>query len=205
MHICRFVVLLVQDYIVDSVLPTYHVDTAPFKTFVRRLTAGRVAPRCRQTFTRQLEARLKKRKQDLINVLKTVDRVCTTADCWTSRRRSFLGITVHWLNQDTLERHSACLSVKQLSGRHTFDVLAKHMSEVNDDFGITNKTCFTVTDNGANFVKAFRYAIYLKKINYFFSHPMVHLRPTSRTGLNGQFDRFSRECTIGFEKKYLIF
>ena len=124
-------------------MPVYHVDTVPFKLLVRRLTGGRFGPRCRQTVTNQLESRFKQRKQDLIDTLKTVDRVCTTADCWTSRRRSFLGITIHWLNKDTLQRHSACLAVKQVFGRHTYDVLAKFLSAVYNEFRITDKTCFT--------------------------------------------------------------
>ena len=199
MHICRFVVLLVQDYIVDSVLPTYHVDTAPFKTFVRRLTAGRVAPRCRQTFTRQLEARLKKRKQDLINVLKTVDRVCTTADCWTSRRRSFLGITVHWLNQDTLERRAFLSSNSPADIRSTS--LPSTCPKLTTTLESLTKHASPSLTTEQTSLRLFGTQYTSKKLITFFSHPMVHLRPTSRTGLNGQFDRFSRECTIGFEKK----
>ena len=90
----------VLDYIVDSVLPLHHVSTAPLTTFVRQLTGGRFAPRCRQTAAKQLESKYKQRKQELINVLKSIDRVCTTADCWSSRRRSFIGVTIHWIDKD---------------------------------------------------------------------------------------------------------
>ena len=138
-------------------MPIYRVDTAPFKLLVRRRTAGRLGTRCGKTLTSQLESRFKQRKQNLIDTLKTIDRLCTTADCRTGRRRSFLGITIHRLNKDTLQRHSACLAVKQVFGRHTFDVLARFLSAINDEFRIIDKTCFTVTDNGSNFVKVFRY------------------------------------------------
>ena len=45
----------ILDYIVDSVLPIHHVDTPPFEQFVRNLTGGHIATRCRQTVTAQLE------------------------------------------------------------------------------------------------------------------------------------------------------
>ena len=114
-------------------------------------------PSCRQTITKQLEKQYAVRKAELIEKLCTVDRVCTTADCWTSRRRSFLGITVHWIDNETLERKGCCLAVRQVTGRHTYDVLAKLMSAINEEFAISNKICFTVTDSGSNFVKAFKH------------------------------------------------
>ena len=63
---------------------------------------GRLSPACRQTVTKQLEGRFSRRKQELKDILHIVNRVCTTADCWTSRRRSFMGMTVHWIDINTL-------------------------------------------------------------------------------------------------------
>ena len=50
-----------------------------------------------------------------------------------------------------------CLARCQLSGRLTYDMLAKTLESTNTEFGITDKICYTVTDSGANFVKAFRH------------------------------------------------
>ena len=63
-----------------------------------------------------------KSKRDLILEFEKAEYVSTTADCWTSRRQSFLGINVHWMGQD-LDRHSACLGVRRIFGSHTFNVL----------------------------------------------------------------------------------
>ncbi len=147
----------VTDYIADCVLSINHVDSIGFKTLIQRLTGGRFAPRCRQTVTTQLEEKFACKKRQLIDKLKTVDSVCTTADGWTSRRRSFLGVTVHWLDPESLERKGGCLAIRQLSGRHTYDILAKTLESINTEFDIAHKTCYTVTDSGANFVKAFRH------------------------------------------------
>lgn len=147
----------ILDYIVDSVLPIHHVDTPAFENLVRKLTCGHIAPRCRQTVTAQLEERFQQRKADLRNHLQKVGTVCTTADCWTSRRRSFIGVTVHWIDVETLERRGACLAVKQITGSHTYDVIAKELEHINEEFCLTDKICFTVTDSGSNFIKAFKH------------------------------------------------
>lgn len=149
----RFVV----DYIIDSVLSVHHVDTDAFRRFIHNITQGRLSPACRQTLTKQLEERFNGRKQDLQDTLRMVNRVCTTADCWTSRRRSFLGLTVHWIDSNTLAWKAACLTVRQLKRKHTYDVIAKALEEVFQEYELQNKICFTVTDSGSNFLKAFRH------------------------------------------------
>lgn len=147
----------VSDYIVNSVLPVHHVDTSSFKQLVSGLTARRFQSRCRQTVMKQIEQEFKNKVFDLKVKLATLTTVCTTVDCWTSRRRGFIGMTVHWIEEQTLERKGACLAVREILGRHTYDVLAKIISSVNEEFGITKKVCFTVTDSGSNFIKAFRH------------------------------------------------
>ena len=41
--------------------------------------------------------------------------VCTTADCWSSRRKSFLGVTAHWF--ENMKRKSACLAISCLPSK----------------------------------------------------------------------------------------
>lgn len=146
-----------QSYIVDGVLSIHHVESEAFKVLIKNLTQGRLSPACRQTVTKQLEQRFIQRKEELKEKLQTLDHVCTTVDCWTSRRRSFLGATVHWIDPETLERKGCCLAIRQITGRHTYDVLAKMMSAINSEFGLNDKIRYTVTDNGANFIKAFKH------------------------------------------------
>uniref|UniRef100_A0A3B4GFE3 HAT C-terminal dimerisation domain-containing protein n=1 Tax=Pundamilia nyererei TaxID=303518 RepID=A0A3B4GFE3_9CICH len=58
--------------------------------------------------------------------------------CYTSHNKSLLGMTAHWIDPSTFVRGHAALACKRVRGRHTYDVIA------------------TVTDNGSNFIKAFR-------------------------------------------------
>ena len=65
-------------------------------------------------------------------------------------------MTVHWLDKTTLARKGACLAVRQIYGRHTYDVIANVICGVHKEFGIDKKVSCTVTDSGSNFLKAFR-------------------------------------------------
>ncbi|MCI4382876.1 hypothetical protein PGIGA_G00019840, partial [Pangasianodon gigas] len=64
--------------------------------------------------------------------------------------------TAHWVDPNSLERCSVALACRQLKGPHTFDVLACALNDILSEFGIQNKVVRTTTDNGSNFLKAFR-------------------------------------------------
>lgn len=65
-------------------------------------------------------------------------------------------MTVHWFNFDTLTRESAVLACKRIKGKHSYDVISKIINDVFCEYGIVNKVSRVVTDNGSNFIKAFR-------------------------------------------------
>lgn len=67
-----------------------------------------------------------------------------------------MGITIHWINPENLERESAALVCRRIKGRHTYDDLAQEINSVFLEYHIQNKMCCTTTDNGSNFVKAFQ-------------------------------------------------
>ncbi|XP_025192843.1 uncharacterized protein LOC112592896 [Melanaphis sacchari] len=97
---------------------------------------------------------------DMIQQLKTelekIEYVCITADCWSIFHRSYMGFTIHWLNPITLERNSCALACRRMLGRHTYDNIAEIIEKVLTEFDIQSKTTLIVTDNAANFVKAFK-------------------------------------------------
>lgn len=82
--------------------------------------------------------------------------LCATADIWSTRRKSFLVITVHWIDQKTLERKSKVLCCRRFHSPHDNETIAGMVSSIYDEFGITNKVLCTVTDNASNSVKAFQ-------------------------------------------------
>jgi len=67
------------------------------------------------------------------------------------------GVTVHWLDPKNLKRSSKFLAYRRMFGRHTFENIAELLDKILNEFNLQNKTTLIVTDNAANFVKAFRY------------------------------------------------
>ena len=61
------------------------------------------------------------------------------ADCWSAHHRSFLGMTVHWIDNNDLKRCCAVLCCKELNVSHTFDMLAKTMQEIYRTYDKENK------------------------------------------------------------------
>ncbi|XP_035989476.1 uncharacterized protein LOC118561472 [Fundulus heteroclitus] len=75
-------------------------------------------------------------------------------DIWTVNNKSFMGVTVHWINS-TLHRNKAALACKRIRGRHTYDVIGAEIEEIHSSYGLHGKVVATVTDNASNFAKAF--------------------------------------------------
>jgi len=86
---------------------------------------------------------------NITNTLSSVLYVSTTADCWTKGKKSYVGVTCHWINSKSFKRESVSLACCRIKGRHTYDVIAKAL------YKIQNKIVSTTNDNGSNFVKAF--------------------------------------------------
>ncbi|ODM88628.1 putative AC9 transposase [Orchesella cincta] len=91
----------------------------------------------------------------LKKTLAEVDWMCATADIWASRHRSFMGLTIHWLTED-LKRKSAILALQRFQGVHSNDKIAEMLCKIFESFDVSNKIVNVITDNGSNFVKAFK-------------------------------------------------
>lgn len=56
-----------------------------------------------------------------------------------------------------MKRESAALACRRFKGTHSFDKIAELITEINDFYGLDSvKIVKTITDNGSNFLKAFR-------------------------------------------------
>ena len=108
-----------------------------------------------KTLGRRLLDRHEELETRIIKILADVPWVATTADCWAAHHNSYLGMTVHWIDPVTREQKQATLACQRLTGPHTFDVLARAISDIHCKFGVQDKVRRTTTDNAANFVKAF--------------------------------------------------
>ena len=144
----------VVNFIVDCNVPSTVVRAESFKEVVLLGLPGKKVP-AYQTMMEQMMRDYEELKAEIKKMLFLVKFVVCTADLWTGGYRGWMGMTVHWLSYEDLSRVSFTLACRRVKGRHTFDVIAKVIFAILQDFGIQNKTSWMVTDSASNFIKAF--------------------------------------------------
>lgn len=147
---------LLLKFFMDETQPLNLVDKPAFINLIRLGLPREISVMCRQTLNKKIGNLYSKLIDDTIQRLSGVLYVATTADCWSHGKRAYLGVTCHWINASNLQRESASLACSRIKGRHTYDILAKELFNISSKFKIQNKITSTTTDNGSNFVKAFK-------------------------------------------------
>ena len=96
-------------------------------------------------------------EKELKKTLDAQPYVSTTADIWSANNKSFMGVTVHWIDPHTLKREKAAIACKRFRGSHTYDAITAELEDIFSKYGLNHdKVTACVTDNGSNFVKAFK-------------------------------------------------
>jgi len=149
----------IMDFLVGCMLPTSIIEGPTFISMCKTLQSSPhpvELPNVKQMNT-IMDSYLKEKLQEVRSILSKQTAVCTTADAWSHRGRSFMGVTVHWIDSETLEPRSAALACRRFFGSHTFDRVAEIIQSIHKDAGLqTSRIAATVTDNGSNMIKAFR-------------------------------------------------
>jgi hypothetical protein len=146
---------MILDFAIEGLLPYRFVSLPSFNRIIKA-----ISPK----FNVMSESTLKRRYADLATTitqnLKSIfgdlSFVATTTDGWSMRGRSFIGVTAHWIDPNTITRRWAALSCERLQGSHSYNVLAGAINSIHTKFGIAKKVVATTTDNASNFGKAFR-------------------------------------------------
>uniref|UniRef100_A0A9J7X2D1 Transposase n=1 Tax=Cyprinus carpio carpio TaxID=630221 RepID=A0A9J7X2D1_CYPCA len=143
-----------HNFICEGLHPFSLVEQPAFKELLLTLN-----PQCkvisRPTLRTRIDEAANQLKKTLLSHLSKVSYVATTTDCWTAHQQSYIGVTAHWIDEETLERRSTALACQRLKGSHTFDVLAGTLDDIHCQYRITGKVVKTTTDSGSNFIKAF--------------------------------------------------
>lgn len=144
---------LVTKVIVDAALPLRIVEVPAFKSMVRELSKMSQPVHCLSTKTvkSNVSIQYEAMKTDILKKLKHAAFVCTTADLWSSHKKSYLGVTVHWVTP-TYQRESYAIACMRFKGSRLLRSCQAHQR-----YGLSAENIIaTVTDNGSNLVKCFR-------------------------------------------------
>ncbi|XP_071570736.1 uncharacterized protein [Temnothorax nylanderi] len=148
---------LITSFVVETMSPMDIVEHQAFKNLicgVNELTNS-VTVMTRKTLRSRVDTKYTAMLQHLTDTLGQTKYVCTIADIWSSSKRSFLGITAHWINA-SFQRESAALACHRFKGKHSYDRIAEMIHDIHCEFKLdTNKIVKVTTDNASNMVKAF--------------------------------------------------
>uniref|UniRef100_A0A034WVU3 Putative AC9 transposase n=1 Tax=Bactrocera dorsalis TaxID=27457 RepID=A0A034WVU3_BACDO len=140
-------------WIVDAAMPVFVVDR---QSFVSIFEGTGLKIMSRQTAKKTLEDSYQNMLAKIKDEISSAEYFCTTADIWSGNNRGFFGYTCHWLTQD-FQRQSVALACRRFKGAHTADKVGQMIAELNNFFDLDNKNIvMTITDNGSNFIKAFK-------------------------------------------------
>lgn len=144
-----------SNYIIQEMRPISTVEKPSFVALVEGLSG--VKPMCSKTLQKHVTSKACEIKLKLTELLSKQKYYCTTADIWTANRKSYMGITVHYIDFTTFERKSFLLGIRRIKFAHTFKEIGKCLMICFNDFKLDeSKLVATVTDNASNFAKAFR-------------------------------------------------
>lgn len=140
-------------FIADTASPLSIVER---KSFIDLFTDSSLRVPSRPTIKKELSCCYERMIKTIKKDIAANNFFCTTADIWSGKHRSFFGYTCHWLN-DKFERVSVALACRRLAGSHSFEKIDHMIKNINIQFNLNeNNIIRVVTDNGSNFIKAFK-------------------------------------------------
>lgn len=152
---------LIISYIVQEMRPLSTIEKPAFRQMIIGINPATTVM-CRKTLSTRLDDNFQQMQQTLKSELADVKYVCTTADIWSVNRKSYMGMTVHYIKGgEEMVRVSAALACRRFPGSHSYKPIAEMISGIHSSYGLTvDKITATVTDNASNFGKAFREFLY---------------------------------------------
>jgi len=115
--------LRIFDYIVAEGRPLSTVESTYFRDLLKEIDP-KVEVMCVATLKKMVAKAYINFKDRLRIQFNSATEVCLTADIWGSTKRSFMGVTAHWLVTDEtgkIERKSAGVACKRFEGK-MFDI-----------------------------------------------------------------------------------
>ena len=107
---------VISEMIVDSGLPLTLTERKSFRKMVQTLSGGDCHSISRKTLKKEVDKSYVQHSENIKEALKGVEFFCTTADIWSTRTRSFMGMTLHYIDPNTFERKSHAIACERFKG-----------------------------------------------------------------------------------------
>ncbi len=140
--------------LVEDMQPLATVERSGFIKFCAAVLPQFTLP-SRRTMGRRLDELYAAEKLSLMSTLSNTRWVSATADIWSSHKKAYMGVTIHFVHPETLQMVSSALACRRFKGAHTAPRIADILSSIFTEFHIESKLQNVVTDNASNFSKAF--------------------------------------------------
>jgi hypothetical protein len=141
--------------LLEDMQPLATVERTGFMKFISNLLPYLHIP-SRRTLGRRIDDLYKTEKEMLIKELQCIQHLSVSIDLWSSHKRAFMGITLHYVDEKSLQIVSHALGCRRFKYSHTGNKVAEMMTKIFDEFKISTKITCCVTDNATNMVKALR-------------------------------------------------
>jgi len=137
--------------------PISTCEKPSFRALIIGLTSDNFVPDRRAISNQLLNKYNTSFVTDLTNLISEEKYVCITTDIWSSLNKSYIGMTLNYIEEKSYNRFSYVLACQRIEGSHNYSNIAKCISKVMNSYKINvTKITHTVTDNASNFGKAFR-------------------------------------------------
>lgn len=111
------------------------VENLSFIELMNYVSHTKAKPTTTKTLMSDLNIKYEQLKALLKDRIAKSKYLCLTADVWTNKSRSFLGMSIHLLNEH-FGRESYLLTFRRVYRRHTYDVLAEMILSIKKEFNI---------------------------------------------------------------------
>lgn len=144
------------DFVIAGNLSFNVAQLPSLHSLLETVSGRRIVIPSRRKFMNELNGKSEKMKFALKALLSKQKYLCVTCDVWSSRGQSYLGVTVHFINQN-FQRESYLLAFKQLHEKQNYIYLAQQLDDIFNDFDIKiEQITHIVTDGGSSFCKMFK-------------------------------------------------
>lgn len=150
---------IVKNLVVKCNLPLNIVENGAFRNFMKECSSKWQPISAKTIKNNFVPSFVDKVRKEIEEKLNGVSHVTLTVDAWTDRRtRSFLGVTVHYLDLN-MEPHAHLIDFTRLTSPHTGQKIHQLTEEILERYNLNEKIFKIVTDNAASMIKAYRFGL----------------------------------------------